>query len=182
MPMLVVLLTFAFYCISKAQVTKFYHFTKAQDQQFTKAIEYELQRWLSQLKVRCTKFTLTLLLIVYPSVSRTILLTFKLRGPIEGINYIEADMRLPAEGPAYAAAAVWAFLMVLLYPIGILAMCLLIVWKYRDHLHEPKVQRRFGMLYEGVSFTTNSARIAHKLLTICCLFCSMNIDVGITKV
>merc|ERR1712028_2376 len=40
----------------------------------------------------------------------------------------------------------------MLYPIGILVLCLYIVWKYREQLHDPKVQERFGMLYAGYEY------------------------------
>ena len=170
LPMAVLFLMFAFYRISKLQVTRFYN----SKEPYTKATDLELHRWLSQLKVKCTKYALTLLLLVYPSVSRTVLLTFKVRGPIEGVNYIEADMRLPAEGGAYNAAAVWAVLMVMLYPIGILVLCFYFVWKYREQLHDPKVQERFGMLYAGVSCTDATARISQLtfLSSLYCVFMS----------
>jgi hypothetical protein len=183
LPMAVLFLMFAFYRISKSQVTRFYN----SKEPYTKATDLELHRWLSQLKVKCTKYALTLLLLVYPSVSRTVLLTFKVRGPIEGVNYIEADMRLPAEGGAYNAAAVWAVLMVMLYPIGILVLCFYFVWKYREQLHDPKVQERFGMLYAGVSCTESCYYpylAAHfSVVTVLRVYiCSMNIVVGTTRV
>ena len=65
-----------------------------------------------------TKAFLFFITLVYPAVCRTVLLMFKTK-EINGSQFLEADMRYTTDHPSHLFYFSYAFLMVLIYPVGV---------------------------------------------------------------
>jgi hypothetical protein len=93
---------------------------------------------------------LLVMLLVYPSVCRTILFMLKTRR-IGETYYMESEMSTAAEGDAHQAWMLYTYMMILVYPVGVPVMLFSVLFVHRKHLDDPAVQLKIGFLVEGIA-------------------------------
>jgi hypothetical protein len=132
-----------------------------------------------------------MLILTYLKVSATILEMFKCRqfephpestrtgdfvwdpnDPDEGSddsdrNGLEADMSLDCDGPLYLVYYAFAIICVFIYPLGVPAFFILLMWRERDQLHDAINQKKFGFLfadYVAIYFLWEVVDLMRKLM------------------
>jgi len=91
-------------------------------------------------EVRRTAFSafLGLTFMVFPSVSNTVIQTFRCRGFDDGTGdeYLLANLGFRCGTPAHNLARAYAGLMVALYPIGVPLLYFVLLWRNRAHVSD----------------------------------------------
>ena len=89
------------------------------------------------------------LFIAYPSVSVKIFRLFNC-AEVDGSYWLSVDMRLQCYTREWTGYALYGFIMMVLYVIGLPAIILVLLFKHRTTLFGPgseETMRRFGFLY-----------------------------------
>ena len=93
-----------------------------------------------------------ILILTYLQVSTTILEVFKCRqfepsDNGEGRLLLAADPTVACDGRAYMALKVAAIFGAFLYPIGVPAFFVLLLWRERENIHDSVNQKKYGFLF-----------------------------------
>ena len=102
----------------------------------------------SQYANRVVRFSMWIILFVYPPLSRRALEYFTCSGKINDAYYLLKDYRIECFSGKWNFLAVVGIAAALLYPLGIPAFFFLQLWRNRRHLDSDKFQSRYGFLYE----------------------------------
>jgi len=95
------------------------------------------------------QFTLWVILLVYPPISRRATEYFACSEFIDGRSYLVKDYRIECYTDLWHAVLPVALGAFLLYPLGIPLYSGLQLWRRRRMLNDPSVLARFGFLYDA---------------------------------
>jgi hypothetical protein len=95
------------------------------------------------------QFTMWIVLIIYPPLSRRSLEYFNCSGNIDGKFYLTKDYSIECFTGKWNVLLPVAFLSVAIYPLGIPALFAFQLWRHRQKLDDDAVVARYGFLYEG---------------------------------
>ena len=96
---------------------------------------------------RAIQFTMWIILLIYPPISRRAIEYFNCSGPIDGTNYMTKDFRITCFEGKWSTYLPFGILAVAVYPLGIPAYFAHGLYKRRKHLDDRNVLNRFGFLY-----------------------------------
>jgi hypothetical protein len=99
-------------------------------------------------KNKAIQFTLWMILLMYPPISRRVLEYFGCSDSIDGVNYLTKDYRLECFNGTWNQWLPLAFLAVIVYPFGMPTLFSFKLWQNRSRLGSPRVSNRYGFLYE----------------------------------
>ena len=94
------------------------------------------------------QFTMWVVLIIYPPLSRRSLEYFNCSGNIDGKFYLTKDYTIECFVGQWNAMLPVAILSVAIYPLGIPALFAFQLWRHRKELDNDAVVARYGFLYE----------------------------------
>eukprot|EP00944_MAST-04C_sp_MAST-4C-sp1_P003556 g3556.t1 len=94
------------------------------------------------------QFTMWIVLIIYPPLSRRSLEYFNCSGNIDGKYYLTKDYTIECFTGEWNAMLPVAIVSVAIYPLGIPALFAFQLWKHRKKLDDDAVLARYGFLYE----------------------------------
>ena len=95
------------------------------------------------------QFTLWVVLLIYPPLSRRVVEYFACSNTIDGRSYLIKDYRILCYTGEWLRTLVLALAAVIIYPFGIPAYFGVQLWKSRKRLQNPHVLARFGFLYSA---------------------------------
>ena len=95
------------------------------------------------------QFTLWVVLLIYPPLSRRVVEYFTCSPEIDGQYYLEKDYRIPCYSGAWNNLVGLAIVAFLIYPFGIPFYFAYQLYKRRKNLNNDLVRARFGFLYEA---------------------------------
>lgn len=95
----------------------------------------------------CIQFSMWMVLIIYPPVSRRVLEFFQCSENIDGQYYIVRDYRIKCFDKKWFEMFPVALIALILYPLGIPVFILFKLWRYRKDLKNSLVLSRYGFLY-----------------------------------
>ena len=116
------------------------------------------------------QFTMWIVLIIYPPLSRRSLEYFNCSGNIDGKFYLTKDYTIECFTGEWNAMLPVAILSVAIYPLGIPALFAFQLWKHRKKLDDDAVVARYGFLYEPYqreAFLWDIWEMLRKLLLTC---------------
>ncbi len=94
------------------------------------------------------QFTMWVVLIIYPPLSRRSLEYFNCSSNIDGTFYLTKDYTIECFTGEWNAMLPVAIVSVAIYPLGIPALFAFQLWKHRKKLDDDAVLARYGFLYE----------------------------------
>merc|ERR1711998_375782 len=96
---------------------------------------------------RAIQFTMWIILLIYPPISRRAIEYFNCSEPIDGTHYMTKDFRITCFEGKWSTYLPFGILAVAVYPLGIPAYFAHGLYKRRKHLDDRNVLNRFGFLY-----------------------------------
>lgn len=108
---------------------------------------FPLRQVLSHVNYRAVlRHVFMFLVIAYPGVCVKLLRTYKCL-EVDGVWYLQADMRLQCYNPEWVGVALYAAIMVALYTVGFPLLLSLMLWRRRKSLESKETKEQLGFLY-----------------------------------
>ena len=96
---------------------------------------------------RVIQFTLWVILLVYPPISRRAIEYFRCTPYIDGKSYLVKDFTIECYAGKWNDYLIYGVIGVLVYPVGIPLLFTIQLWRKRKHLDDRHVLNRLGFLY-----------------------------------
>ena len=96
---------------------------------------------------RVLQFTMWIVLLIYPPISRRAIEYFRCSEYYDGKSYLVKDFTIECWNGKHKDNLIYGIIAVIIYPIGIPAFFAYQLWKKRDHLDDRHVLNRLGFLY-----------------------------------
>ena len=108
---------------------------------------FPLRQVLSHVNYRAVlRHVFMFLVIAYPGVCVKLLRTYKCL-EVDGVWYLQADMRLQCYNSEWVGVALYAAIMVALYTVGFPLLLSLMLWRRRKSLESKETKEQLGFLY-----------------------------------